>query len=309
MHRSTPEMVQQNQALTERITRAHGVMTAAMADLLAAVAEAERDESYWAHGSQTASEWLVANLRIHSRTARTWARVAKKLSDYPRFGELMAGGELGFDQIKETLRFVEPADQDLVAEDVIASTAEELESNARSVRRVTPRQVEQTRKERWFEGFFDRDEMKYHFKGSIPGQDGLVVDTAMRLLAWNNPEEPLSDVPKDPNMALADAFVEMASNALAEHPNHDLATVVVHADASLLALSDRVGVAEHGPDVPMEAIRRMTCDGRLQLVAHAKDGSVVGVGRVTRSIPPWLRRLVRQRDDGCRFPGCGRTYW
>lgn len=151
--------------------------------------------------------------------------------------------------------------------------------------------------------------MKYNFKGSIPGQDGLVVDTAMRLLAWNAPEEPFSHLPKDPNHALADALVEMASNALAEQSNHDLATVVVHADVSMLALDDRVGVAEHGPDVPMEAIRRMTCDGRLQMVAHAGDGSVVGVGRVTRSIPPWLRRLVRERDGGCRFPGCGRTYW
>ena len=58
----------------------------------------------------------------------------------------------------------------------------------------------------------------------------------------------------------------------------------------------------------MEAIRRMCCDGRVQLVTRDEDG-VLGVGRVQRTIPPWLRRLTRERDKGCRFPGCGRTYW
>ena len=38
-------------------------------------------------------------------------------------------------------------------------------------------------------------------------------------------------------------------------------------------------------------------------------GVTVGVGRTTRTVEPWLRRLVEGRDQGCRFPGCERTRW
>ncbi|MCH7533728.1 MAG: HNH endonuclease, partial [Gemmatimonadetes bacterium] len=35
------------------------------------------------------------------------------------------------------------------------------------------------------------------------------------------------------------------------------------------------------------------------------DGSVLDVGRKTRTVPPALRRALDARDRGCRFPGCG----
>ncbi|MEX1258937.1 MAG: HNH endonuclease signature motif containing protein [Gemmatimonadota bacterium] len=34
-------------------------------------------------------------------------------------------------------------------------------------------------------------------------------------------------------------------------------------------------------------------------------GTVLDVGRKTRTIPPALRRALESRDRGCRFPGCG----
>ena len=75
-----PDRVTLDRQLTERITRAHAAMTAALADILAAVTEAEDAESYWAQGSQTTSEWLAANLRVHGKTARMWSRLAKQPS-------------------------------------------------------------------------------------------------------------------------------------------------------------------------------------------------------------------------------------
>ena len=35
----------------------------------------------------------------------------------------------------------------------------------------------------------------------------------------------------------------------------------------------------------------------------------VGIGRVSRQIPAWLRRALDHRDEGCRFPSCARTRW
>ncbi|MBT8193477.1 MAG: HNH endonuclease, partial [Acidimicrobiia bacterium] len=48
---------------------------------------------------------------------------------------------------------------------------------------------------------------------------------------------------------------------------------------------------------------------RLQPAIDDPDGFTVGVGRTSRKIPHWLRRLLDDRDGGCRFPGCGRTRW
>jgi len=303
------ERVALNTALTERVSRAQAAMTAALAELLDAVTQAEDAESYWAGGSQTAAEWLAANLRVHGKTARSWIRMAKQLREFPTFRAAMAAGDLNVDQVRQLLKFVDPEDQDDVLPEACFESAEDLEIEARKRRRVTPKQVKKQRSERWAIDGFDYDDMIYRIEAEIPGYDGLVVQKAMQLLAWNAPEETVYELPRHPEHRLADALVEMASNALANTSDHDIGTVVVHADATTLHLPDRVGTSEFGPDVPMETIRRLTCDGRLQLVAHADDGCVLGVGRVTRTIPPWLRRIVRQRDKGCRFPGCRRTYW
>ena len=35
-----------------------------------------------------------------------------------------------------------------------------------------------------------------------------------------------------------------------------------------------------------------------------EDGEPLSIGRKSRTIPPAIRRALRARDDGCRFPGC-----
>jgi hypothetical protein len=37
---------------------------------------------------------------------------------------------------------------------------------------------------------------------------------------------------------------------------------------------------------------------------QAPDGTLLDVGRRTRTIPPALRRALQARDRACRFPGC-----
>jgi hypothetical protein len=62
---------------------------------------------------------------------------------------------------------------------------------------------------------------------------------------------------------------------------------------------------EDGTRVSPETSRRLACDAALVRVTHASDGSILDVGRRTRTIPPALRRALEVRDGGCRFPGCG----
>ena len=53
------------------------------------------------------------------------------------------------------------------------------------------------------------------------------------------------------------------------------------------------------------AARRIACDAGRVLLYHAPDGSVLDVGRRTRTIPTPLRRALEGRDrQCCQFPGC-----
>src|SRR5690606_40837305 len=49
------------------------------------------------------------------------------------------------------------------------------------------------------------------------------------------------------------------------------------------------------------------CDAALVGLIEDKSGEPLALGRKTRAVSASLRRALRARDGGCRFPGCGRT--
>ena len=58
--------------------------------------------------------------------------------------------------------------------------------------------------------------------------------------------------------------------------------------------------------LPGALLKRLTCEGRITPVWE-REGSPVAVGRSQRIVPERTRRLVEDRDRGCRFPGCSVT--
>jgi hypothetical protein len=103
--------------------------------------------------------------------------------------------------------------------------------------------------------------------------------------------------------ALAAGFRDSVSGTRAERYQ-----VVLHVDSDTLA-ADGSGLGrselEDGTRVSAETSRRLSCDASVVPIRHSVDGSVLDVGRRTRTIPPSLRRALEARDQGCRFPGCG----
>ena len=84
--------------------------------------------------------------------------------------------------------------------------------------------------------------------------------------------------------------------------------VVVHiAHDALRDVPESSGASfEHGGNVAVETARRLGCDGALVGVVEGAKGEPLAVGRKTRAVPPAMRRALRVRDGGCRFPGCDR---
>lgn len=64
---------------------------------------------------------------------------------------------------------------------------------------------------------------------------------------------------------------------------------------------------ESGRELSVETARRLGCGGSLVGLVEDEDGEPLSIGRKSRAIPPAIRRALRARDRGCRFPGCDRT--
>jgi hypothetical protein len=109
----------------------------------------------------------------------------------------------------------------------------------------------------------------------------------------------------------ADALALVAESALAggldPGTRGDRYQVVIHVDQPILADPADQGISAFcdGRHVSAETSRRIACDAATVVMTHAPDGSVLDVGRRTRTISPALRRALVRRDLGCRFPGCG----
>ena len=108
----------------------------------------------------------------------------------------------------------------------------------------------------------------------------------------------------------ADAFGLLAESALAADLDRGAAgdryQVVVHVDEDVLRDDAGTGqsVLEDGTHVPAETARRIACDASRVVMRHGPDGTVLDVGRKTRTIPPAIRRALAARGRTCRFPGC-----
>lgn len=90
-------------------------------------------------------------------------------------------------------------------------------------------------------------------------------------------------------------------------PRPQGAQVVVHADADVIdGLVEGNGSIDD-LSIPRESILRLLCDGQIEFHLDTPDGRTIGIGRVSQTVPRWLRRRIARRDGCCRFPGCERS--
>jgi hypothetical protein len=100
----------------------------------------------------------------------------------------------------------------------------------------------------------------------------------------------------------ADALEELAQRSLSSVTSTGRAS---HYRVYLHLATDGAWVNGGGP-IPRRLLDRFVCDGVVQPVWET-DGRPVNVGRAMRILPARSRRLVQDRDRGCRFPGCTAT--
>ena len=100
------------------------------------------------------------------------------------------------------------------------------------------------------------------------------------------------------------------ADALAEIAHRALTSVTSTSRAShyrvYLHLSTDGAWVNGGGAIPSRLLARFLTDGVVRPVWET-DGRPVSVGRAMRILPSRSRRLIQDRDRGCRFPGCTAT--
>src|SRR6478735_1694555 len=293
-----------------RIWQGAANLTAAECDWLLAVAEFDRRQGWEAWGCASCAMWLSWQVGLDIRAAREKVRVAKALERFGLIREAMAAGRLSYSKVRAITRIAAADTEEMLVELALNGTTNQVERVVSGYRRseeATVESEEAQRVRRCFEHHCEDD-------GSVTIRVRLTAADAARVLAAVDAQVgPAKDddgrlIPLEVRRAdaLVDAVVGGGGGAAGE-------LVHVHVDAEVLAGGhgrcdiEPAGDTGVGP-APMaaEAVRRLLCDRPYVTVEHGPDGEVVAVSARRRLVRGVQRRLVEQRDHGCRVPGCER---
>jgi len=291
--------------LTEAVVQLHAAGCAIQKGMLEVVDAFDRRRLWQADGATSMASWLAARLGVSYGTAVSWRETADRLRSLPLLAAAFEEGRLSFDQVRAAAEVATPGTEEAVLARALGASAAQLEREARRQREVEGRASEPIRSVRWWS---ERRGVQWRLNGYLPAEQGAVVARALETIADTAARRPENGMYDPTPVRYADALVELAEARLAA-TDPAPPTLVVHVDAEVLAAGDGCGEVANGPVLSAAAIRRLACDARVEAVAESADGTVVGIGRASRAIPPWLAREVRHRDQGCRFPGCERTRW
>jgi hypothetical protein len=269
------------------------------------------DRRGWAPwGVTSCAHWLSWRCSIGLGTARQHVRVAHRLRELPGVREAFSRGELSYCKVRALTRVALPETEAGLVEIARHATGAQLEklvrcyAGALAATLGTAQRVQDQRYLRWSWN----DDGSLRVEARLPAAEGGLIVKALEAFD-REPQEEDDHVASPAAARRADALVAMARSAVEgsseAHGGADPCELVVHVDAATLS-SDEVAERCHladGPALAPETVRRLGCDAAVVRIVEA-DGRPLTVGRRTRTIPPALRRALRSRDDGCRFPGC-----
>ncbi len=306
--------------LVDQITELAGHLNAANARWLSLIAEFDRREAWAEWSVKSCAHWLNWKCGLDLGAAREKLRVAHALEQLPRIAEAMAGGSLSYSKVRAMTRVADTATEEYFLNIALHGTANQVEKLVRAFRRAKESQElsreAQQQANRSLSWFHDEDGSLV-IKARLPAEAGAVflkaLETAENAMPPPDVSAETSLEPVQSRSAhRADALALMAEGFLASDQQPlsggDRQQIVVHVDAQTLK-HDHAGRCEmeDGPGIAAETARRLACDASLVMLIENEQGEPLNIGRKTRTIPPALRRALRSRDRGCRFPGCTHT--
>ncbi|HXF37629.1 MAG TPA: DUF222 domain-containing protein [Actinomycetota bacterium] len=287
--------------MLDELDRGNARICGEQRDFFRLLVRAERSRCWVEEGARDLAHLLQIRYGLSLWKAKRWVAAARALERLPAIAEAFASGELCVDKVVELTRFARPEDERrLIAWARRVSVAEVRNRADLEAGRARPevRAAEECRSLEWW---WSDDGYRFGLRAELPTADGAIVARALSRMAERVPVLPGEEDPYHTSARRADALVALARAQVASDPDPDRATVVVHVRAGSRARAE----LEWGPAIHRDTARRLACHARIQVVEEDAEGNVVSVGSLRREPPAWMVRLIRQRDKGCTFPGCG----
>lgn len=292
-------------ALAERVDLLHRSISSLQRDLLETLVRLGETEAWVDDGAHDMAHWTTMRLGVSRWKAERWLASGSALRTLPATADAFERGELGIDKVAELTRFASFDD-----EDGLVRWAAGVSSGA--IRRVGDlraredlgRDAVHAERDRWLEYRYTDGGRRFRLDAELPGAAGTVVARALDRLGDEVPPMPDEEDERLVGARRADALVALCSARIADDADQDRATVVVHTELDTVLDLDANAQVEEGPVIAGSTLHRLLCNARLQTVVEHADGTVRGVGRLTREPAPWMMRQLRHRDGTCRFPGC-----
>ena len=260
----------------------------------------------WAdQGALSCSHWLSWRIGLDLGVAREHVRVARALADLPLVDVALSRGQISYSKVRALTRVATPATEASLLDMARSSTASQLERICRGYR-LAMRNAANERPEdepyyRWVRER-ETEEGLVRFDVQLRPDDAAIVRRAIEAAMQRD----VSAGTSAPSLRRVDALVAVAEQYLAggTAASAPPVEVVVHVDAATLGEADAPGTLDDGTALPSTTSERLLCDASIVDVVEDSRGNVLDVGRRRRTIPTVLRRALRLRDRGCRFPGC-----
>jgi len=307
----------QHEALGNEIAELAAHLNAAKSRLIALIGEFDASEGWADEGCLTCAHWLTWKCGVSPNAAREQVRVARALKSLPLTHEAFASGRVSYSKVRALTRVATADSEDYLLMLAEHGTAAHLERVVRGVRRCREeralREANEHHDARNLQWWWDDNGM-LAVQGRLDPEQGArfiaAVERELRVVERERKELACAETPVEGVEPLT-TFGAMRADAIVRLVDGDSpdTEIVVHVSAETLADDAHTGCCEleDGPVLPAESARRLACDAGIVKLLEDADGEPLGVGRRTRSIPPAIRRALKVRDRGCRFPGCAST--
>ena len=301
----------EGEQLGDQITELCGYLYAATYRLLVLIHEFD-EQGYWhLQGLCSCAHWLNFKCGIGMNAAREKVRVAHALAELPKISKAFERGELSYSKARAMTRIADKNNEDyllMIARHGTAWHVERLVSKYRRARRLQETEAANEQHASRELSYFYDDDGALVLNARFPAEQGALIVKALEMAMDRqfHSDEVSAETSEHESLPArrADAIAEVAETYLNSEPSQastaDRYQVVVHVSAETSHIED-------GPHVSAETSRRIACDASIVKLIKDKKGEPLSIGRKSRAIPPAIRRALRFRDSGCRFPGCTNT--
>ena len=295
------------EVLDQAIVDLSARINAATYELLVLIREFEDRAGYLKWGLKDAAEWLAYRCDLGRSAAYEKVRVARALRTLPVISESFSTGELSYSKVRALTRVAGDHNEKDLLDFALRTTAVRVEERCRELRFGNDASIDVASRayaNRSLRFVRNPDRGMMTVTVELPIDAGELLEKALDKARDDSGKGTPEFASESWSTQQADAFVNLVNGYLSgdginESNSSDNYLVTIHVDQTALAGGNGRSA------IPIEAAKRLCCDGQAVVLAEDKQGEVLSIGRKSRIVPTAIKRAVlAKHNHGCAFPGC-----